>query len=102
MVPQPRDGGVHIRSYRIGHKGGMQFGMETHGLDLGSTEQIIGQDLDKRLKEKLKQESRTNSYTTVLDEVVDEFFMIFMLEHSADIQKLVQVHTARLQNGDSR
>ncbi len=66
------------------------------------TEQMIDQELDKRLKEKLKQESRTKSYTAVLDEVVDEFFKVFMLEHSTDIQKLVQVHTARLQNGDSR
>src|SRR5262249_1976439 len=43
VVPQPRDGGVHIRDDRIRHKGGMHFGVETHRLDLGGTEQIIGQ-----------------------------------------------------------
>ena len=43
MVPQPRKGVVHIRDDRIGHKGGMQFGVETHGLDLRGIEEIIGQ-----------------------------------------------------------
>ena len=43
LVPQPRDGGVHIRDDRIGYKGGMHFGVETHRLDLGGTEQILGQ-----------------------------------------------------------
>jgi hypothetical protein len=43
VVLQPRDGGVHIRDDRIGHKGGMHFGMQTHGLDLGCTQQILGQ-----------------------------------------------------------
>jgi hypothetical protein len=42
-VPQPRNGGMHIRHHRIGHKGGMQFGVETHGPDLGGTEEILGQ-----------------------------------------------------------
>jgi hypothetical protein len=63
------------------------------------TDQLMKLALDKRLKDKLRQESQTKSYTAVLDEVVDEFFKIFMLEHSPDIQQLVQIHTARLQNG---
>ena len=42
VVPQPRDGGVYICDDRIGHKGGMQFGVETHGLDLVGSEQRIG------------------------------------------------------------
>ena len=43
VVLQPRNGGVHIRHDRIRHKGGMHFGVETHRLDVGGTEQIIGQ-----------------------------------------------------------
>jgi hypothetical protein len=34
---------MHIHHDGIGHKGGMQFGVHAHGLDLRGTEQIIGQ-----------------------------------------------------------
>ena len=63
---------------------------------------MTDQALNERLKEKLTQEARTQSYAAVRDEVADEFFKDFMREHSADIQQLVQAHTARLQGGGNR
>src|SRR5260221_12201547 len=63
---------------------------------------MTDQALNERLKEKLTQEARAQSYAAVRDEVADEFFKDFMREHSADIQQLVQAHTARLQGGGKR
>jgi len=70
--------------------------------ELEFTQKMIEQVLDERLKTRLEQESYLEAYTTLLNEVVGEFFEGIMREHNRDIQKLVQVHTVRIQDKGSR
>lgn len=61
------------------------------------TDALIGQALDRRLKDRLGQGSCAESYAMVLDEVVAEFFEDFMRNYGSNVPDLVRAHMGHVQ-----
>lgn len=59
---------------------------------------LIGQALDRRLKDRLGQGSCAESYAMVLSEVVAEFFEDFMRNHGSNVPDLLRAHMRHIQD----